>query len=60
MRDGVKEINFNSERIQYWLSVGAQPSDRVNWILSKIGLIPTAPVRTSMKYTVPKAFIEKT
>lgn len=31
------------ERIKYWLSVGAQPSDRVAWLLAKANLIPAHP-----------------
>ncbi len=36
-----KAINFNQERIKYWLSVGAQPSDTVRDLLKKIGIDPT-------------------
>lgn len=28
---------------RYWLSVGAQPSDRVSYLLTRIGLIPKPP-----------------
>ncbi len=34
-----KEKNFNEERISYWLSVGAQPSDRVHNMLVEANLI---------------------
>lgn len=30
-------------RRRYWVSVGAQPSDRVTFLLSRIGLIPPPP-----------------
>jgi len=33
---GVKHIELDVERIKYWLSVGAQPSDRVAWLLAKV------------------------
>jgi small subunit ribosomal protein S16 len=33
---GIKHIELNLERIKYWLGVGAQPSERVNWLLSKV------------------------
>jgi small subunit ribosomal protein S16 len=36
-QDGIKEITANSERVAYWLSVGAQPSDRVAWIFGIVG-----------------------
>ncbi|RQM24985.1 hypothetical protein B5M09_001802 [Aphanomyces astaci] len=31
--DGVKELRVNNDRVKYWLSVGAQPSDRVSFLL---------------------------
>ncbi|KAL7008392.1 37S ribosomal protein S16, mitochondrial [Cystobasidiomycetes sp. EMM_F5] len=36
----VKRIEWDSERIKYWLSVGAQPTKRVAWLLHKQNLIP--------------------
>lgn len=38
-----KRVVINAERAKYWLSVGAQPSDRVHRFLHKAGLIATAP-----------------
>lgn len=35
--DGIKEITANSERVHYWLSCGAQPTDRVAWIFGLVG-----------------------
>ncbi|KAJ7565006.1 hypothetical protein O6H91_02G044100 [Diphasiastrum complanatum] len=43
-KDGMKRIGIRSERIKYWLSVGAQPSDTVARLLHKIGLLPPRPV----------------
>mmetsp|Transcript_8971 Transcript_8971/g.8010 ORF Transcript_8971/g.8010 Transcript_8971/m.8010 type:complete len:106 (+) Transcript_8971:21-338(+) len=57
-KDGVKEIIFNSERIKYWISVGAQPSDRVAWLLAKCDILPAVPTRNSVSYSLPK-FIAK-
>ena len=34
-----KEVKLKSERIKYWISVGAQPSDRVHNLLIKEGVI---------------------
>lgn len=34
-----KELSLNEERIKYWLSVGAQPSDTVARLLVKQGII---------------------
>lgn len=33
------KYNLDSERIQYWLSVGAQPTDKVRPILKNRGLL---------------------
>lgn len=46
-KDDVK-VQINSERITYWLSVGAQPSDTVRSFLKKAGLIKPA-ARTTAK-----------
>lgn len=37
--DPGKQFRLDNERIQYWLSVGAQPSDTVRSLLRKGGLI---------------------
>lgn len=34
---GTKHIELNVNRIKYWLSVGADMSDRVAWLLNKVG-----------------------
>ena len=36
-KEDPSRIEVNSERVQYWLGVGAQPSDPVKAILSKTG-----------------------
>ncbi len=41
-RDEAKQLSLNSERIKYWLSVGAQPSDTVRDFLAKAELIDVA------------------
>jgi small subunit ribosomal protein S16 len=33
---GIKNVELNSDRIKYWLSVGAWPSDTVARLLSKV------------------------
>ena len=33
------------DRVKYWLSVGAQPSERVAYLLWRAGLAPMPPVR---------------
>ena len=42
---GIKEVRLNTDRIKYWLSVGAQPSDRVAWLLGKADVLPMPPRR---------------
>lgn len=37
--DADKAISLNAERIKHWLAMGAQPSDTVNDILARHGLI---------------------
>ena len=34
-----KKVRLNAERVQYWLSVGAQPSETVRSFLKKAGLL---------------------
>ena len=36
-KDPDKQVELNMERIQYWLSVGAQPSDTVADLLKRYG-----------------------
>ncbi|CAG8479680.1 25093_t:CDS:2 [Dentiscutata erythropus] len=38
--DGVKNIEWDVDRIKYWISCGAQPSDTVAKLLSRAGIIP--------------------
>src|SRR5262245_22811869 len=55
-KDAGKSIQLKKERIEYWLSVGAQPSDTVGQLLQKNGIVRqpkiTAP---KAKTTAPKA-----
>ena len=53
-RDGMKEIRLKTDRLKYWISVGAQPSDRVAWILGKFGILPPPPRKTSFESAIPK------
>jgi len=52
---GNKEIRLRKDRLEYWISVGAQPSDRVAWILGKFGVLPPPPRRFQPQKAVPKA-----
>ena len=40
--DDDKQLNFKADRIKYWLSVGAQPSDTVRGLLKRIDVDPTS------------------
>ena len=51
---GMKEIRLKTDRLRYWISVGAQPSDRVAWILGKFGILPPPPRKTSFESAIPK------
>uniref|UniRef100_A0A7S1H3T9 30S ribosomal protein S16, chloroplastic n=1 Tax=Thalassionema nitzschioides TaxID=33649 RepID=A0A7S1H3T9_9STRA len=59
-KDGIKEIRLKTDRLKYWLAVGAQPSDRVAWILGKFGILPPPPQRYSPQRMIPKKDREKT
>ncbi len=48
------KIRLKSERIQYWLGVGAQPSERVAKILGMAGMIPEPLQRQPKIKCVPK------
>jgi small subunit ribosomal protein S16 len=37
-KDADKQVSLNRERIEYWLSVGAQPSETVRDLLVKNGI----------------------
>jgi hypothetical protein len=57
----VKEITANSDRVKYWVSVGAQPSSRVAWLFGKIGILPPPPPRSCdpARFKVPKKVFQK-
>ena len=42
-KDDAKRFTFNEERLKYWLSVGAQPSETVARFLRTAGVITTKP-----------------
>ena len=39
-KDDAKRVQFNEERVKYWLGQGAQASDRVAIFFGKAGVIP--------------------
>ena len=48
-QDGNKHLSLNIERVKYWMANGAQPSDRVAWLLGRAGVLPMPPQRRSFK-----------
>lgn len=56
-QDNPERLKFNTDRINYWLSVGAQPSERVVKLLSLLGIKCTFKSFGRKKSTVgqPKA-----
>ncbi|GAB4837789.1 hypothetical protein Ancab_027312 [Ancistrocladus abbreviatus] len=43
-QDGQKRMGLNFDRVKYWLSVGGQPSEPVQRILFRAGLLPPPPM----------------
>ncbi len=54
-KDNAARVVLNQERIQYWLSVGALPSERVNSLLSAAGLTKKTDVAGKPQKTRKKA-----
>lgn len=54
-KDSDKRVVLNTERAKHWLSVGAQPSDRVNSLLANLGLTKKADVAGKPKKSRKKA-----
>jgi len=52
LSDDAKRVTLVTERVQHWLSVGAQPTDRVLRFLDKAGLLKRAP-RNNPKRALP-------
>lgn len=50
-----KRVVLNVERIKYWLSVGAQPSDRIARFLHEANLGPKPVIRETPQKSAPKA-----
>ena len=54
MLDQTKEVRLKVDRIKYWLSVGAQPSERVSYLLWRSGVIPAPPLRFAPSKAISK------
>lgn len=53
-QDNPERVVLKLERAKYWLSVGAQPTDRVALFLADAKLIATPQVRETPKKSAPK------
>lgn len=54
-REHEDRVRLKTDRLQEWLSNGAQPSDRVARFLADAGLMEKRPIRTQTKKNQPKA-----
>lgn len=54
-KDATDRVKLNTDRIQYWLGVGAQPSDRVARFLADAGMGEKPVVHEQTKKDKPKA-----
>ena len=48
-------LNINEERVKYWLSQGAEPTDRLVKLLASLGLVEAPKFREQTKQPAPKA-----
>jgi small subunit ribosomal protein S16 len=46
-------VTANAERVKYWVSVGAKPSDRVALLLHNLGLCAKPEIRETPKKSAP-------
>ncbi|MCW2248445.1 small subunit ribosomal protein S16 [Azospirillum fermentarium] len=54
-REHEQRIVIDGERARHWLSVGAQPTDRVVLFLANLGLVEKPAIRETPKKSAPKA-----
>ncbi len=54
-QDHADRFVINEERVKYWLSVGAQPTERLQKMLSNLGLMSAPALRQQPKKSAPKA-----
>jgi small subunit ribosomal protein S16 len=54
-REHPQRIVINQDRAKHWLSVGAQPTDRVVLFLANAGLVEKPAIRETPKKSAPKA-----
>ncbi len=52
--DDASRVTVKEDRVKYWFSVGAKPSDRVAILLSKMGLCEKPAITETPKKSAPK------
>ena len=53
-QDHAERFVINEERVKYWLSKGAQPTERLEKLLSKLGLVAAPALREQPKKSALK------
>ncbi|MFD2265251.1 30S ribosomal protein S16 [Lacibacterium aquatile] len=53
-KEHADRVVLNAERVKHWLSVGAQPTDRVARMLGAAGVIPAPKYRETPTQSAPK------
>ena len=54
-KDHADRFVINEERVKYWLSQGAQPTERMAKMLSGLGLVAAPALHDQPKKSAPKA-----
>ena len=54
-KNGRKTLRLSEDRVKYWLTVGAQPSNTVAKLLWRINMLPKPPVTYKPKRSIPKS-----
>ena len=54
-KDATKQTNFNMERVNYWLSMGAQPSETVAGLLRRQGIVVKGHKQRATRVVKPAA-----
>ena len=58
-KDSEERVKMNEERIQYWISQGAQPTDRVARMLEAAGVVPKTERSNPKKAEPGKKAVER-
>jgi small subunit ribosomal protein S16 len=54
-----KERAIDADRVKYWMSVGAQPSDTVHNMLVSLGILNAKKINVLPKFVAPEALAEE-